>query len=89
MKMDNRDLLAPKIIKVLNTCYQELSLKEVLDIIPLHWSLNMLNNFLSRSIRNNVHIEQQTKIVKNIVKGENENVIIYIFFKCYFYDSNL
>jgi hypothetical protein len=34
----------------------------------------MLNNFLSRSIRNNVHIEQQTKIVKNIVKGENENV---------------
>jgi hypothetical protein len=74
MKMDNRDLLAPKIIKVLNTCYQELSLKEVLDIIPLHWSLNMLNNFLSRSIRNNVHIEQQTKIVKNIVKGENENV---------------
>ncbi|OUM69866.1 hypothetical protein PIROE2DRAFT_57124 [Piromyces sp. E2] len=74
MKMENRDLLAPKIIKVLNTSYQELSLKEVLDIIPLHWSLSILNTFLSRSLRNSVHIEQQTKIVTNIVKGENTNV---------------
>ena len=76
MKMENRDLLAPKIIKVLNTCYQEFSLEEVLDIIPLHWSLSMLNNFLSRSIRNSIHNEQQTKIIKNIVQGENTKVIL-------------
>ncbi|ORX41634.1 hypothetical protein BCR36DRAFT_363859 [Piromyces finnis] len=74
IKMENRDLLAPKIIKLLNSSYQEFSIKEVLDIIPLHWSLNILNSFLTRSIRNSIHIEQQTKIIKNIVKGENTNV---------------
>jgi len=79
MKMENRDLLAPKIIKVLNTCYQEFSLEEVLDIIPLHWSLSMLNNFLSRSLRNSIHNEQQTKIIKNIVQGENTNVKYTLF----------
>ena len=79
--MENRDLLAPKIIKVLNKSYQEFSLKEVLDIIPLHWSVSMLNNFLSRSLRNSVHIEQQTNIVKNIVQGENTNVNIFFKYK--------
>ncbi|ORX84453.1 hypothetical protein BCR32DRAFT_128291 [Anaeromyces robustus] len=74
MKMENRDLLAPKIIKVLNTSYQEFPLKEVLDIIPLHWSVNMLNNYLTRSLKNSVHVDQQTKIIKNIVQGENKNV---------------
>jgi len=83
MKMENRDLLAPKIIKVLNTRYQEFSLDEVLDIIPLHWSLSMLNNFLSRSLRNSIHNEQQTKIIKNIVQGENTNVINYNYTQFY------
>lgn len=78
--MENRDILAPKIIKVLNTCYQEFTLNEVLDIIPLHWSLSILNNYLSRSLRNNIHVEQQTKIIKNIVKGENDKVTIYFSF---------
>lgn len=81
--MENRDLLAPKIIKVLNTRYQEFSLDEVLDIIPLHWSLSMLNNFLSRSLRNSIHNEQQTKIIKNIVQGENTNVINYNYTQFY------
>lgn len=53
-------------------CY--LDITEVLDLIPDDWPIQMLQDFLIRSLRRSLHAYKNSQIVVGISRGENLKV---------------
>lgn len=47
---------------------------KVMELLPGDWSLDILSNFLTRSIRSNLHENLEGQIVKNLRKSESLQV---------------
>ncbi|CAG8645375.1 7558_t:CDS:2, partial [Diversispora eburnea] len=71
LEMDNRDEMVDIIIHLLNTQAVYLDIMEVLSLLPEYWSIEMLNNFLVRSLRQSYHNYREGQILKGLCRGEN------------------
>ncbi|GAA5979077.1 hypothetical protein JCM5350_007058 [Sporobolomyces pararoseus] len=68
----NRSAAASKrISKILETQAINLDTIEVLPLIPDSFPLDLLEPFLSRSIRRSLHLQQESSILKNLASGQN------------------
>lgn len=54
---------------------------QVMGLLPECWSVEMLNEFLIRSLRQNYHDYREGQVLKGLCRGQNTIVIyIYIYF---------
>ncbi|KAG9296858.1 hypothetical protein G9A89_006813 [Geosiphon pyriformis] len=71
LEMENRHNSLEKILKLLNKQAVYLDIVEVLALLPETWSIEMLNEFLGRSIRQSFHDYRENQILKGLSRGEN------------------
>ncbi|EGD72544.1 hypothetical protein PTSG_00567 [Salpingoeca rosetta] len=58
-------------VKMLNSDLSDLNVVDVLKIIPDHWSLSVVGNFLRQAIRSDVHYLRTTQLTKGLARSEN------------------
>ncbi|CAG8557965.1 2611_t:CDS:10 [Paraglomus brasilianum] len=71
LKMKDRDGMIERTIQLLNTQAVYLDVVEVLALLPDIWSIEMLQEFLVRSLRQSHHEYRSEQILKGICRGEN------------------
>ncbi|CAG8439841.1 14430_t:CDS:10 [Funneliformis mosseae] len=69
--LQNGNEIIEKIINLLNTHAVYLDTNEVMESLPEFWSVEMLNEFLIRSLRQNYHEYREGQILKGLCRGEN------------------
>ncbi|CAG8455984.1 9617_t:CDS:10, partial [Acaulospora morrowiae] len=79
LEMENRDEIVDIIIHLLNTQAVYLDIMEVLSLLPKYWSVEMLNEFLIRSLRQSYHEYREGQILKGLCRGENTTVNYELF----------
>ncbi len=50
-------------------------IQQVMELLPEYWSVEMLSEFLIRSLRQNYHDYREGQILKGLCRGENTMVI--------------
>ncbi|CAG8578176.1 17554_t:CDS:10, partial [Acaulospora colombiana] len=81
LEMENRDEIVDIIIHLLNTQAVYMDIMEVLSLLPKYWSVEMLNEFLIRSLRKNYHEYREGQILKGLCRGENTMITHELFQK--------
>ncbi|CAI2171240.1 19809_t:CDS:10 [Funneliformis geosporum] len=71
LQMQNGDEIIEKIINLLNTHAVYFDTNEVMELLPEYWSVEMLSEFLIRSLRQNYHEYREGQILKGLCRGEN------------------
>ncbi|XP_077979032.1 transforming growth factor-beta receptor-associated protein 1-like [Glandiceps talaboti] len=66
-----KDALVGPAISLLNSNSSEFDIIRVLQILPDNWSIGLLQHFLSRALRTNMHTCRATKIERMLARGEN------------------
>jgi len=63
----------------------DVTFSKVLTLLPEYWSIEMLNEFLSRSLRQSYHEYRGNQILKGLSRGENTVVcqIRFEFFEAF------
>ena len=57
-------------VKMLNSRLSDLNVVEVLKVIPDHWSLGVVGNFLKQAIRSDVHHLRTVQVTKGLARSE-------------------
>jgi len=52
----------------------EMDVTKVLLVLPDNWQLSLVETFLTRTLRRNLHDKQEGKIVRSLYKGESIQV---------------
>lgn len=80
LKIDNgTGELLGKIIHLLNTQAVYMDIMVVLGLLPESWSVEMLNEFLVRSLRQTYHEYREGQILRGLCLGENVMINIELF----------
>ncbi|KAG0343263.1 hypothetical protein BG004_005429 [Podila humilis] len=58
-------------LRLLNSQSAYLELSEVIDLLPPYWTVELLQNYLVRSLRRNHHAFNEIQIIKGLRLGEN------------------
>ncbi|XP_070566294.1 transforming growth factor-beta receptor-associated protein 1-like isoform X2 [Ptychodera flava] len=66
-----KDALIGPAITLLNSNSSEFDISRVLQILPENWSIGLLQHFLSKAVRTNMHTCRSTKIERMLARGEN------------------
>ncbi|CAG8627682.1 4012_t:CDS:2, partial [Funneliformis caledonium] len=66
---DNKSIEDKDLISTRRTLF--LMLLKVMELLPEFWSVEMLNEFLIRSLRQNYHEYREGQILKGLCRGEN------------------
>ncbi|KNC98386.1 uncharacterized protein SPPG_06092 [Spizellomyces punctatus DAOM BR117] len=61
-------------VQLLNRHSLDFDVIKVLDIIPNHWSLDMLSGFLTSSMRRSLHSHRESHIVRALSRGDHFKV---------------
>ncbi|KAF9970431.1 transforming growth factor, beta receptor associated protein 1 [Actinomortierella ambigua] len=59
------------VVHLLDTQAVYLDVAEVLDLLPPVWSIDMVQQFFIRSLRNNQHERRERQIIKGLTLGDN------------------
>ena len=60
---------------------------QVMGLLPEYWSVEMLSEFLVRSLRQNYHDYREGQVLKGLCRGQNTIVnffFSFIYYKKYF-----
>eukprot|EP00056_Hartaetosiga_gracilis_P007125 m.104512 g.104512 ORF g.104512 m.104512 type:complete len:891 (-) comp12638_c0_seq5:132-2804(-) len=68
---EGHEPLPEKAVKMLNSYLSDLDVIEVLKILPGHWKMTIIDNFLRMAIRSDVHYTRTTALVKGLARSEN------------------
>ncbi|PPQ74920.1 hypothetical protein CVT26_011356 [Gymnopilus dilepis] len=60
--------------QLLNSQAVNLDILDVISLVPTNWPVNLMTSFLARSFRRTLHIQYESKIIKNISAGQNLEV---------------
>ncbi|CAG8490970.1 5112_t:CDS:10 [Ambispora leptoticha] len=71
LEMKNGDHSVDQIIILLNKHAGYMNIVEVLGLLPEVWSIEMLSDFLIRSLRQSYHDYRESQILKGLTRGEN------------------
>ncbi|EMD32317.1 hypothetical protein CERSUDRAFT_119016 [Gelatoporia subvermispora B] len=69
--MSGGEVTADRTARFLNAQAMNLDVVDVLELIPAHWPLRILSNFLERSFRRTLHVKHEGQILKAISAGQN------------------
>ncbi|CAG8574593.1 9361_t:CDS:10 [Ambispora gerdemannii] len=69
--MKNGDDSVDQIVDLLNKQASYFDIVEVLRLLPEVWSIEMLSEFLIRSLRQSYHDYRESQILKGLLRGEN------------------
>ncbi|KAG0350422.1 transforming growth factor, beta receptor associated protein 1 [Podila minutissima] len=58
-------------LRLLNSQSAYLELSEVIDLLPPYWTVELLQNYLLRSLRRSHHVFKEIQIMKGLSLGEN------------------
>ncbi|KAI8994624.1 hypothetical protein BDB01DRAFT_846646 [Pilobolus umbonatus] len=71
LSIKDRDKMMVRIMHLLNTQGIYLDIIKVLQSIPDHWPIHLLEQFLTRSMRRTLDVYNESKIVVGLARGEN------------------
>ena len=55
-----------------------------MGLLPEYWSVEMLSEFLVRSLRQNYHDYREGQVLKGLCRGQNTIVICFFFLSFYY-----
>lgn len=67
---DREPLIAPA-VALLNSHMADFDTAEAMKLIPEEWSIGLISQFLSGSVRLSLHKSRNTKILRSLARGEN------------------
>ncbi|CAG8462104.1 4245_t:CDS:10 [Rhizophagus irregularis] len=71
LQIQNENGMVEEIINLLNAQAVYLDTTEVMGLLPECWSVEMLNEFLIRSLRQNYHDYREGQVLKGLCRGQN------------------
>lgn len=74
LEEQKREEMLPAAIQLLNSELAEFDVTKVLQLIPPHWSVAILDQFLIRSLRSSIHYRHCCRLRKALSRGENLQV---------------
>ncbi|KAG0337928.1 hypothetical protein BG000_004793 [Podila horticola] len=66
-------------LRLLNSQSAYLELSEVIDLLPPYWTVELLQNYLLRSLRRSHHVFKEIQIMKGLSLGENLRISEELF----------
>ncbi|KAF9388781.1 transforming growth factor, beta receptor associated protein 1 [Podila verticillata] len=66
-------------LQLLNSQSAYLELSEVIDLLPPYWTVELLQNYLLRSLRRSHHVFKEIQIMKGLSLGENLRISEELF----------
>ncbi|KAG0099845.1 transforming growth factor, beta receptor associated protein 1 [Podila epicladia] len=66
-------------LRLLNSQSAYLELSEVIDLLPPYWTVELLQNYLLRSLRRSHHVFKEIQIMKGLSLGENLRISAELF----------
>ncbi|KAI8520587.1 transforming growth factor, beta receptor associated protein 1 [Branchiostoma belcheri] len=66
-----KDSLAAPAVQLLNNHAEDFDAVRVLQIIPAHWSIGLIQQFLNRAVRQSMHNQRTTRVERMLARGEN------------------
>ncbi|XP_054708029.1 transforming growth factor-beta receptor-associated protein 1-like [Uloborus diversus] len=74
LEEQKREEMLPAAIQLLNSELAEFDVTKVLQLIPSHWSVAILDQFLTRSLRSSLHRRRRCRLRSALSRGENLHV---------------
>ncbi|GBB97017.1 hypothetical protein RclHR1_00290015 [Rhizophagus clarus] len=71
LQIQDESGMVEEIINLLNAQAVYLDITEVMGLLPECWSVEMLNEFLVRSLRHNYHNYREGQVLKGLCRGQN------------------
>jgi len=68
---EDRDPLIAPAVALLNSHMADFDTAEAMKLIPEEWSIGVISQFLSGSVRLSLHRSRNTKILRSLARGEN------------------